>query len=52
MLKIDATGRIHIADTLFGSAYEKYGGKKIRFPVQKSDHPDSVALTKKFGAVA
>lgn len=52
VLKIDATGRIHIADALFGSVYEKYGGKKIRFPAQKSDHPDSGALTKKFGAVA
>jgi hypothetical protein len=52
LLKIDAVGRIHIADTLFGSVYEKYGSKKIRFPAQKNDHPDPGALTKKFGAVA
>jgi hypothetical protein len=52
VLKIDATGRIHIADTLFGSVYEKYGGKKIRFPAQKNDHPNSGALDRKFGALA
>ncbi|WP_225616683.1 HNH endonuclease [Variovorax sp. 38R] len=48
LLKIDATGRIHIADPLFGSIYEPYGGKRIHFPSQLSEHPDPGALTKKF----
>lgn len=48
MLKIDAKGRVHIADALAGSMYEHYEGKSIRFPTEQNSRPHPGALAKKF----